>query len=183
MNIKLINNKKRTKYYIARSQQLLNQVITSMPDKNQNFKLISPVGGFSSINLILYVLEREIINNLYVSSLRVGKKEALYLMAKGKAGLIKNAFFCVGQIMKANIGTNKKYLYWQHFLNMAKEMKWTIKSIKNHSKIILMETDENNYVIETSSNLNENPSLEFFNIENDRKSFEFYKTFFEEILE
>lgn len=183
MDCKLINNKKRTAYYIAQSQQLLKNVLEFMPDKNQNFKLISPVGGFSSINLILFVLETEVIKNLYVSSLRVGKKEALYLMQKGKEGKIENAFFCVGQIMKDNIGTNKQYLYWQHFLNTIEPLGWTIKSIKNHSKIILMETENNNYVIETSSNLNENPSLEFFNIENDRKSFEFYKTFFEEILE
>ena len=40
----------------------------------------------------------------------------------------------------------------------------------------------NNYVIETSSNLNENPKMEQFSWENDRGLFDWYKKLFIELL-
>lgn len=179
MNIKLICSKKRTKYYIAKSQHLLNQILNKMPDKTENYKLISPEKGFSAINLILYVLQSEIINNLYISSLCIGKKEAGILAANGISGKIKKAFMCVSIIMKSN----KKYKYWEYLEKVAENNGWIIKSIRNHSKIILMETNKNNYVVETSANLNKNPQVEFYNIENDIEVYNFYKNFFEEVME
>jgi len=179
MNVKLIRHKKRTKFYIGRGNQLLNMIIDEMPEPGEGFKIISPEDGFSAINIILFVLEREEIQNLYVSSLCIGKKESGILSENGKNGYIKNAFLCVGNIMKSN----RKYDYWKYLCNVAEGLNWTIKTIKNHSKIILMETEKNYYVIETSANLNKNPQVEFFNIENNKESFLFYKTFFEEVIE
>ena len=60
-------------------------------------------------------------------------------------------------------------------------MGWDIYAINNHSKIILMRTRKNYYIVETSSNLNENPQLEQFSIENSKKVFDFYKSMFEEM--
>lgn len=47
--------------------------------------------------------------------------------------------------------------------------------MQNHSKVTLMRTDCNWYVLETSSNLNENQKIEQFRFENDEHLFEFYK--------
>jgi hypothetical protein len=52
---------------------------------------------------------------------------------------------------------------------------WRYASLKNHSKVILARTAENWFVIETSSNLNENPKIEQFSSENDAALFEFYR--------
>lgn len=41
--------------------------------------------------------------------------------------------------------------------------------------------NENYYVIETSSNLNENPKLEQFSWENDKELFEWYEKLFIEL--
>ena len=53
----------------------------------------------------------------------------------------------------------------------------------NHSKIILAKTKHNFYVIETSSNLNENPKIEQFNFENSKRLYEFYLLLFKELIQ
>jgi hypothetical protein len=52
---------------------------------------------------------------------------------------------------------------------------WQIKTLKNHSKVLLFDTDAGKFVIETSSNLNENPKIEQFSFEKDTELFNFYK--------
>ena len=41
---------------------------------------------------------------------------------------------------------------------------------------------ENFYVVETSSNLNENPKIEQYSFENDEELFLFYENFFKEAI-
>ena len=49
------------------------------------------------------------------------------------------------------------------------------KYAKNHSKVILLDTDNGKYAVETSSNLNENPKIEQFCITCGKEVYEFYK--------
>ena len=50
-----------------------------------------------------------------------------------------------------------------------------LRGLQDHSKVTLMRTDCNWYVLKTSSNLNENPKIEQFIFENDEQLFELYK--------
>nr|DAI82559.1 MAG TPA: hypothetical protein [Caudoviricetes sp.] len=45
-----------------------------------------------------------------------------------------------------------------------------------------MKTEKNFYVVETSSNLNENPKMEQFSFENDKSLFDWYKKLFIELI-
>lgn len=54
--------------------------------------------------------------------------------------------------------------------------------VKNHSKVILLDTDKGKYVIETSSNFNENPKIEQFSFEKSAELYEFYKKSFAGLL-
>lgn len=51
----------------------------------------------------------------------------------------------------------------------------------NHSKVMLFDTDAGKFVIESSSNLNENPKVEQFRLEKSAELFDFYSSFFREI--
>lgn len=51
----------------------------------------------------------------------------------------------------------------------------------NHSKVMLFDTDAGKFVIESSSNLNENPKVEQFRLEKSAELFDFYNSFFREI--
>ena len=76
----------------------------------------------------------------------------------------------------------KSYNYYNFVVAKCDENDWQIKSFDNHSKLILMQTDKNFYVVETSSNLNENPKMEQFSFENDKELFEWYEQLFKELL-
>lgn len=54
---------------------------------------------------------------------------------------------------------------------------------QNHSKILLFETDVGKFVLETSSNLNENPKSEQFSLEKNNELYDFYKKPLDEMLE
>ncbi len=45
-----------------------------------------------------------------------------------------------------------------------------------------VQTPQNHYVIETSSNLNENPKMEQFNWENDKDLYLWYEALFKELM-
>lgn len=51
---------------------------------------------------------------------------------------------------------------------------WDIRAVNNHSKVHLYDTDQGKFVIETSSNLNENPKMEQFSFEKDEELYNFY---------
>ena len=59
--------------------------------------------------------------------------------------------------------------------------KWDITAVNNHSKILLFDTNEGKFVLETSSNLNENPKIEQFSFEKNEELYGFYLELFEEI--
>lgn len=159
--------------------QVQRELNGEMPNEHVSYKMISD-GGFSSASLIAYVAGRTTINDLFVTTLRVGKKEIRMLDGLHTVGKLKNAKFLVGALMKRTDDTAgmKKYEYFDIFQKICEKNKWEARAINNHSKLILMDTVAGKYVIETSSNLNENPKIEFFNFEKSNESFEFYKKWF-----
>lgn len=178
--IKTIQKKKSKRYSIVRSRHELEKMMERLPD-NEVYKLVS-FGNFSSISFILYVCERTIIKNLYASSLRIGKKHLQIIDAKRKEGKIEMCHFVVGSLMEKAGRVVDKYGYYNDFERVCKSNGWEYATVNNHSKIILMETDAGQFVLETSSNLNENPKIEQFSFEKDAELFDFYKEIFKEWL-
>jgi hypothetical protein len=141
--------------------------------KNAEYRFISGKGGFSSINFIDWVCKKEAIKNLCVSTLAVGKKEIMKLSELD----IEKATFIVGTIFKKR-GLAESYNYYDVFREICEDKKWDIIETNNHSKIILMQTKQHYYVLETSSNLNENPKMEQFCFCDNKELYDFYNQFF-----
>lgn len=114
------------------------------------------------------------------ATLRVGEKQFDELARLKKRGLIDKADFFVGSIMRED-SKSKKYDYFGRFQNVCKENGWEYHVTNNHAKVVLMRTAKNYYVLETSSNLNENPKIEQFSLENNKQVYDFYYNFFEEL--
>lgn len=51
---------------------------------------------------------------------------------------------------------------------------WEYGDSLNHSKVLIFDTDDGQYVLETSSNLNENPRVEQFSFEKDKLLYDYY---------
>lgn len=169
-------------FLLGKSVAGLDEILKKHPlNHSESLKIISFSGGFASISFIKSVAERETIEYLFASTLRVGEKQVGVLDDLEFSGKLKHAEFIVGGLMKNDEKTD--YDYYGAFTRACKKNGWRYVVTNNHSKIILMQTPKNHYVLETSSNLNENPKIEQFSFENNKELFDFYKKFFEKVME
>lgn len=155
----------------------LENLINHAPTKDECFKMLSGRNGFSSIAVIKYVAEREIIEDLFVSTFRIGKAQMQVL--DDLAFRIKNACFITSSLQGREEKT--KYNYGEFCKDVCNKNGWRYIPFNNHSKVILMKTKNNFYVCETSSNLNENPKLEQYSFENNEVVYNFYLKMFNAI--
>ena len=158
-------------YKVAESGERLGTVLGGKLPSDTVLKCISKPGGFSAVAFVLYVAEKEPIEQLYVSSLRIGKKELAALDELHKMDRLQKAHFLTGDLMRQNA----QYDYADILEMTCQENGWTTKHCHNHSKVILMRTAENFYVVETSANMNTNPQMEQFSFENCEELFNFYQ--------
>ena len=151
-----------------------------LPQDGYVYKHITD-GGFSSISFIVFIADKTKIKNLHVSTLRVGKKQLRMLDALHHEGKLENATFIVGTLMSED--GRKKYSYYDDLRAVCEKNGWKVVAAQNHSKILLFDTDDGKFVIETSSNLNENPKFEQFSVEKSPELYEYYLEWFRNVDE
>ena len=165
--------------YLSRFE--LKNFLSHLPQENEVFKMISPAGGWSSCSLVMWIATQCTIDNMLVTTLRVGQKELDAIAALKKKGKIKNIEFLLSGLAKENKIREKDYGYSQNFEKICEREGIKYRYVKNHSKVILLDTDKGKFVIETSSNFNENPKIEQFSFEKSEELHDFYKRIFEEL--
>lgn len=178
-------SKKRVLFNISNEIKQIRMLIDEPPKHNECFKFLSCGGGVSSIGFIKYVASLEDVEELFVSTFRIGKAQFQVLCDLHKNGQLDKVHFITSstQARTDSLAEYKgeKYNYYEFIMSECKLRDWSLTVFDNHSKIILMRTRKNWYVIETSSNLNENPKMEQFSFENDKTLFEWYKELFLQI--
>ena len=184
--VEKMKSKKRSMFNITREVRQLGALLKSPPKEDECFKMLSVGGGFSSLGIIKWIAQQEKIEDLYVTTFRIGKahfQELIYLRNSNKIG---RAHFITSQTQERTDKLAKykdsEYDYYKFMVKKCEEFGWDLKSFDNHSKLILMKTAKNYYVIETSSNLNENPKMEQFSFENDKTLYDWYLALFEALL-
>ncbi|WP_050698677.1 hypothetical protein [Anaeromassilibacillus senegalensis] len=166
--------------YLSRYE--LGKFLDHLPRENEIFKMISPAGGWSSCSLVMWIATQCVIHGLLVTTLRVGQKELDAIVALKKKGAIENVEFLLSGLAKENKVRGKDYGYSQNFEQVCERAGIKYRYVKNHSKVILLDTDKGKFVIETSSNFNENPKIEQFSFEKSEELYDFYKRIFDELL-
>lgn len=169
---------KRKIFNIVDSVNELSGLMNGLPETGTVYKFVSD-GGFSSISFVKYISDHCRIGKFYASSFRIGKKELLVISNLYNAGKIDKCYFAVGTLMASGGKSDRKYGYYECFKELCDRNGWEYMVVNNHSKILLFDTDRGKFVIETSSNLNENPKIEQFSFEQSEELFEFYKGVFE----
>lgn len=184
--VKKMKSKKRLMFNIRREVNQLAALIKLPPKNDECYKMLSVGGGFSSLAIIKFIAELETIDKLYVSTFRIGKAHFEELVRLRNKGFLKEAAFITSSTQERTDKQAKykdsEYNYYKFLTSKCLEFGWDLKTFDNHSKLILMKTSKNYYVVETSSNLNENPKMEQFSWENDKELFNFYLALFEELL-
>lgn len=129
-----------------------------LPADSETVRVISPANGFSSAALICEISRQNGgIAEMHATTLRVGKKESQLLADLA----IPNCEIVACGIMRHNGEYNYSGQVEQTFAKAGYKLGYA----KNHSKVILIITNNGKkIVIETSSNLNENPKIEQFTI-------------------
>ena len=130
-------------------------------------------GDFSAINVLEEVLKQTGSADVIISTFSMGVFEIQQIERLIKEKLIN----------KYRLIIDKSYFTRKpQFLDkLKKALGDTISVTKNHSKFFLICNKEWNIVILTSMNLNENKSIEFFEIINDKELFEYLSLFVKEI--
>lgn len=184
--VKKMQSKKRKGFRISRDVTQLSALIGSPPQPTECFKMLSVGGGFSSLGIIKYIAELEGIQELYASTFRIGKSHFEVLNSLHGAGKLDKAHFITSSTQERTddkmVYKGREYNYYEYIVTTCEANGWEIKSFDNHSKLILMKTPTSFYVVETSSNLNENPKMEQFSWENDESLYRWYKELFVELL-
>jgi len=172
--------KKNLGFNVMRELNSLEQLVKELPT-DAVYKFISE-GNFSSIAFIKFVAERSHIKEMSVSTLRVGKKHLAVLNVLHSQDKLDKVDFIIGSLMKDDSTLGKGYKYYDTLSSVCKANGWTISVLNNHSKVILLNTDKGYYVIETSSNLNENPHMEQFSFEQSKELYDMYYEAFNEVI-
>ena len=167
--------KDRVNVVISTGTKMLAEIMPEVAE-NKAYTFISVKGGFSSINFIDYIAKKSEIDELTVTTLAVGRKHIRHL---DKLPIKKAKFICSGIFEKR--GLAKEYDYYDTFKTICENHGWEYSNVNNHSKVILMRSAGKKYVLETSSNLNENPKIEQFCFQIDEKLYDFYYEFFKRL--
>jgi hypothetical protein len=169
-------SKKRYRFHIIAELNKIENLDNDLP--NSEVRKYISTGGFSSIGFVKFIAERAFIKNLTVSTLRVGRKHLQVLDVLKNQQKINHITFIVGSIMKNDSKLGKTYRYYDDLQAVCEKNGWKIIVNNNHSKILLFDTDKGKFVIETSSNLNENPNAEQFSFEKSEELYDFYFNYF-----
>lgn len=165
--------KQKIAFNIVKSAKDLEKLVPKLP-QNECYKFISSSGHFSSISFVKMVGKHSKINELFASTLCVGLKEIAEMDRMKKDGQLENARFVVGKIMESYARNSTRSRLYTGFAEICDKHGWGVAIVNNHSRIILMDTNEGKFVLETSSNLNENPKIEQFSFEKDAELYDFY---------
>lgn len=165
--------KKRYRFHIVRECLEIETLTDALPGDGEVFKLM-PAGGFSSIGFVRFVALRTHVRTLTVTTLRVGAQQLAVLDVLKQQGRLGHVRFVIGSVMRHNKQGGKVYEYWERFVEVCEKHGWEYVVQSNHSKLLLFDADAGKYVLETSSNLNENPSVEQFSFERSAELHDFY---------
>ena len=164
---------------LEEQKKQLSHLIEKLPGQEETYRFISAKDGFSSIAFIDYIGWAEGIEDLHVSTFRIGVKQAEDIKLLYERGRIKKAMFITGRMK--NVQT-ERYDYYNQVKEIFDSCGFWFSDFSNHSKVFLFRTPTNYYILETSANLNENPQIEQYILTNSKSVYDFYLTFFNAVI-
>lgn len=164
---------------LEEQKKQLSHLIEKLPGQEETYRFISAKDGFSSIAFIDYIGWAEGIEDLHVSTFRIGVKQAEDIKLLYERGRIKKAMFITGRMKNVQ---SERYDYYNQVKEIFDSCGFWFADFSNHSKVFLFRTPTNYYILETSANLNENPQIEQYILTNSKSVYDFYLTFFNAVI-
>jgi hypothetical protein len=150
--------------------------LVSLPKKNEQIKIVTQQ-SFNAFAILLYIMEFERINELYLTTYSFDKNTVKGIIEIADNLKIKKITFLLASLIK-----HDKPELLNQLIDLAKRNEnFTLIEAYNHTKIIAAKTDKNYYVVEGSGNLSNNARIEQYNFDNCKKSFDFHKKWINEV--
>lgn len=172
-----ISRSKVAEYTESHMQKIKNfDEIGFLPKKGQQIRLVTQK-SFNMYTIMLKILEKEsVFEELYLSSFNIKGIviDTVFEMVKSKQAL--KLRILLSQTVRARMP--------QRIIQLEKHMLQTMEDVKiklnwNHTKITLVKTKKNFYVLEGSGNLSDNAQIEQYLFENNEKMYNFHKEWME----
>lgn len=148
----------------------LNKIneLGGVPKEGEDLRIVTQK-NINSFDFILLVLAERKIKNLTIAFYRIGKKTIQELKDLQSKGMIGNTTFLI------NDGFPKLVPEAYNLLKQYEATNFKIKLENNHTKIICIETDNNEYyVIEGSGNLSNNARIEQYSFCQNKQLYDFH---------
>lgn len=172
---------KRMVFHIGRETESLEKILPGLPD-GEIYKVLG-CGAFSAIGFVRYTALKTAINHLHVATFAFGARQAVCLDVLASQGRLRDCTITVHKMMGTDKADDRRTDRLGTIKEICDNRGWRLGISKQHLKVVLMDTDSGKYVLETSSNFNENPNIEQFSFEKNTELHAFYRAAIEEIAD
>jgi len=157
----------------------IQELMGGLPKPNCQVRAISRK-SFNPFAFLLYVADASPVVELFMAIYRIDIKSVQGLKNLVESGKVKNLTIVLSSFHKGSAKVEKWHLALKSWAEQMPNVRliycWT------HAKIIAAHTENDDYfVIEGSGNLSSNARIEQYLFENRRESFEFHKTWMEDV--
>lgn len=156
----------------------VEELIKKLPKKNEQQILIT-LQSFNAYAIFLYLNSKIKIKELYFTTFSIDQNTAEEIIKYAVENKKVKVTLVLTSLLKHDRIERQKML-----VKASKENKnFTFIEAYNHTKLILIKTESENYVIEGSGNLSANARIEQYRFENCENTYNFHKEWIENIEE
>ncbi len=141
----------------------------NIPEKNKSICFLNKK-SITPFDILFFIINKEETKKIYIVQHSCAPTGLTELEKIEKNGIVIN--FYISDFVKA---LQKES--FQIIKKIAEKYNGCVKIYNHHSKMILIETEKNKYIINSSSNLKSNTKIELTVVDNSDKEFDFTLSF------
>lgn len=150
-----------------------------IPKNGEQYRIITEK-QFNAYALILALIEKSHIDELYLAIYRINEPTVESIISLIEKGHIKKATFIISNYFNQTKKPEKWAKRLKEYCDGNKNCRHTY--LHNHSKVLIIKQGENYYVFEGSGNMSDNARIEQYVYENNKQTYDFHKSWMEELL-
>jgi hypothetical protein len=161
---------KNNKIHFIKAKALSD--LCGIPNKNEQFRIITEK-QFNAYALILHLLEKELIEEMYLAIYRINQPTVKSIINFIESGKIKKATFVISNFFNQTKKPERWAIMLKDFCDNNANSKHIY--IHNHAKVLAIKTKVGHYVFEGSGNMSDNARIEQYVYEENKEVFDFHK--------
>lgn len=157
----------------------LNKICPT-PKTEEQYRVITEK-QFNAFALIVHLLKDNIIEEMYLAIYRINQPTVDSIIEYIESGKIKKATFIISNYFNQTKKPEKWAIKLKDFCRQNKNSRHIY--IHNHAKVLIVKTANQDYfVFEGSGNMSDNARIEQYIYENNKKIYDFHKSWMEELI-